>query len=66
MEFFSMVNFRRKNDVNDPNNFTFCLGGERRELSLIELAWHLALYDISVSTSLSSSSFWRIVTRDFH
>lgn len=51
MEFFSTVNLWRKDSVNDPKNFTFCLEGQRRELILVELAWHLDLYNRSVATS---------------
>ncbi|CAH1447852.1 unnamed protein product [Lactuca virosa] len=46
-----MVSFRKLDDVNDPKNFTFCLGSQRREISLVELVWRLDLYDRSDATS---------------
>ena len=47
MEFFSMLNFRKKEDFMDPENFTFCLGEQRREISLCELMWRLDVYSRS-------------------
>lgn len=35
----------RRTDIYDSKFFTFCLGGERRGCSLVELAWRLDLYD---------------------
>lgn len=52
VEFFSMVNFRKKDDVMDPKYVTFCLGEQRREISLCELMWRLDVYNHSDSLSL--------------
>lgn len=37
--------------MNDPENFTFYIGGKDGNLFLLRLAWHLDLYNISVATS---------------
>lgn len=66
VEFFSMVCFMRKDDVNDPENFTFCLGGEDGKLVLwnqLEV-WSCTRY--RWLHLLSLLSFWSIVIRGFH
>lgn len=45
MEFLTTTRFKKRDDIHDMGNLTFCLVGERRECSLAELAWRLDLYD---------------------
>ncbi|CAI9268294.1 unnamed protein product [Lactuca saligna] len=52
VEFFSIVNFRKKDDVTNPENFTFCLGGQRRQIHLCEFTWRLDIYNCSDALSL--------------
>lgn len=39
VEFLTTTRFKKRDDIHDTGNLTFCLGGERRECSLAELAW---------------------------
>lgn len=47
LEFYVTISFRGRADAFDMENLTFCLGGERRECSVAELAWRLDLYNRS-------------------
>ncbi|CAI9280404.1 unnamed protein product [Lactuca saligna] len=44
VEFLDIVYFTKKKGVNDRKNITFFLGGERRELSLVDFAMRTNLY----------------------
>lgn len=38
MDFLATVQYRKKKGTHDRKNITFCLGGKRRELSLVDFA----------------------------
>lgn len=40
-----MITFRGGEDCYNPGSLTFCLGGEVRQCSMVELAWRLGIYD---------------------
>lgn len=44
VEFITIVRFKMRDDIYDMENFTSCLGGQRRECSLAKLAKRLDLY----------------------
>lgn len=44
MEFLSTVSFARKTGIYVDDNLTFCLGGERRTLSLADFALRIGIY----------------------
>ena len=53
LEFFSTVSFTGGVDLYHPASFTFCLGGEYHQCSVVDLACRLGIYDQPlVSTNL--------------
>lgn len=54
---FLTVTFRFVDKYYDTNVMTFCLGGEHRECSMVELGWRMGLYDQSVVMTKAFSTF---------
>lgn len=75
IEFLAMVAFCRKISAMENRNITFCLGGEWRELSLVELAIRTEIYlpnevhtdsylefitgSIKVTKAFKAETYWR-------
>ncbi|CAH1436194.1 unnamed protein product [Lactuca virosa] len=63
VEFLATVSFRRKIGALENGNVTFCLGGERRELSLAELAMRTEIY---LPIEFHTNSYLEFITGSIH
>ncbi|CAH1422734.1 unnamed protein product [Lactuca virosa] len=59
VEFLAAVTFRRNIGIHESANITFCLGGERRELSLAEFAMRTELY---ISSEVHTESYVEFIS----